>query len=64
MTMEQWHVEEVCKFMSSHRFDDEVVDIFQKNKISGRVLMLKSTRNATLQRRSIWGPKVPRSPDR
>ena len=40
--MEKWSTEEVSDFLQENSFDDEVVEIFRRNKVSGRVLRLLS----------------------
>ena len=41
-SMESWNIEEVCEFLMKYEFDEEVVQIFRVNKISGSVLVLLS----------------------
>ena len=38
--MEKWNVAEMCGFLVKEGFDEEVVELFQANKIRGRVLKL------------------------
>jgi len=38
--MEKWSTEKVSDFLQENAFDDEVVQIFRRNKVSGRVLVL------------------------
>ena len=38
--MEKWSTEKVSDFLQENAFDEEVVEIFRQNKVSGRVLVL------------------------
>ena len=38
--MESWNIEGVCDFLVKYEFDEDVVQIFRMNKISGSVLVL------------------------
>ena len=38
--MESWSIAQVCELLSNHGFDEEVVEVFQRNKVSGNVLQL------------------------
>ena len=38
--MEKWSVSQVCEFLASEDFDEEVVELFRVKKIRGRVFKL------------------------
>lgn len=40
--MESWSVSDVSDFLTSNNFDEEVVQVFRSNKITGKVLSLLS----------------------
>ena len=43
--MENWSVAEVSEFLVANDFDDEVVELFRRNKIRGKVLKLLTDRD-------------------
>ena len=38
--MESWSVAEVSEFLAANDFEDEVIELFRRNKIRGKVLKL------------------------
>ena len=43
--MESWSVAEVSEFLVENDFDEEVIELFRCNKISGKVLKLLTDRD-------------------
>ena len=38
--MDSWSISDVCDFLADNNFDEEVVIVFRRNKINGKVLSL------------------------
>jgi len=51
--MESWNIEKMCNFLVKHEFEEEVVGVFQQNKISGEPDMKELGLNALGDRKHL-----------